>query len=89
MRTPTIRTLEVFEPFDTADALIAHLRAQTSIPAILPRIGPKGQRLLPGDAGYDAMSSPEAQGKWPGMETRVRLAFEGMTIDLNNTDPLY
>ena len=26
----------------------------------------------------------EAQGKWPGMEARVLLAFEGMTIVLDN-----
>ena len=26
----------------------------------------------------------DAQSKWPGMEARVRLAFEGMTIDLDN-----
>jgi 8-oxo-dGTP pyrophosphatase MutT (NUDIX family) len=64
MRTPTITTLEQFAPFDTADALIAHLRAQTTIPALLPRIGPKGQRLMPGDPGYDDIASVEAQGKW-------------------------
>jgi 8-oxo-dGTP pyrophosphatase MutT (NUDIX family) len=64
MRTPTITTLEQFQAFDTSDALIAHLRSQTAIPAIMPRIGPKGQRLVPGDAGYDALAAPEAQGKW-------------------------
>lgn len=64
MRTPTIRTLEQFAPFDTTDDLIAHLRAQPVAPAILPRIGPEGQRFLPGDPGYDEVASAEAQGKW-------------------------
>lgn len=64
MRTPTIRTLERFAPFTTAAALIAHLRSQPVAPAILPRIGPGGQRLLPGDSGYDEVASADAQGKW-------------------------
>lgn len=64
MRTPTIRTLEQFAPFETADALIAHLKAQREIPAILPRIGARGKPLLPGDPGYDALANAEAQGAW-------------------------
>jgi 8-oxo-dGTP pyrophosphatase MutT (NUDIX family) len=64
MRTPTISTLEKFAPFDTTDALIAHLRAQTDIPAILPHIAPSGRRLLPGETGYEALADAEAQGKW-------------------------
>ncbi len=64
MRTPTIRTLEQFAAFDTTDALIAHLRARPVAPAILPRIGPAGERLLPGDPGYDEVASAEAQGLW-------------------------
>lgn len=64
MRTPTIRTLEKISPFDTADDLIEALRAQRAIPAMLPRIGPKGERLLPGDPGYDDIAAAEAQGKW-------------------------
>jgi 8-oxo-dGTP pyrophosphatase MutT (NUDIX family) len=64
MRTPTIRTLEQFATYDTADALIRGLRAQRKIPAMLPRIGPKGERLLPGDPGYDDLAAVEAQGKW-------------------------
>lgn len=64
MRTPTIRTLEQFSPFEKADALIAHFRAQPTIPAILPRLGPKGQRLLPGDPGYEDVASADAQGPW-------------------------
>jgi 8-oxo-dGTP pyrophosphatase MutT (NUDIX family) len=64
MRTPTIRTLEQFAHYDTADALIAALRKQPMVRAVLPRIGPDGQRLLPGDPGYDAVEAAHAQGKW-------------------------
>jgi 8-oxo-dGTP pyrophosphatase MutT (NUDIX family) len=64
MRTPTIRTLEQFAPFGTADALIAHLRSLTDIPAILPHIAPTGKRLLPGEPGYEEFAAAEAQGKW-------------------------
>lgn len=64
MRTPTIRTLEQFSPYRSAETLIAALRAQPVPPAILPRIGPKGERLLPGDPGYDDVAAAEAQGKW-------------------------
>ena len=64
MRTPTIRTLEQFAAFDTAAALVKGLRAQTAIPAMLPRIGPTGERLLPGDPGYDELAAAEAQGRW-------------------------
>ena len=64
MRTPTIRTLEQFASYASADALIAGLRAQKKIPAMLPRIGPAGERLLPGDPGYDDIAAVEAQGKW-------------------------
>jgi hypothetical protein len=64
MRTPTIRTLEKFAEFETAEALIADLRGQTSIPAILPRIGPNGERLMPGDPGYDEVAAAGDQGTW-------------------------
>ena len=64
MRTPTIRTLERFAPFASVEALIADLRAQPAIPAILPRIGAKGQRLMPGDAGYDDIAAAHEQGRW-------------------------
>ena len=64
MRTPTIRTLEQFAAFTTVDSLIAALREQQAIPAMLPRIGPRGERLLPGDPGYDEIAAAEAQGQW-------------------------
>ena len=35
------------------------------------------------DSELDALLV-EAQSKWPGMEGRVRLAYEGMTIVLND-----
>lgn len=63
MRTPTIRTLEAFAPYETAETLIGALRDRR-VQAIMPRIGPKGERLLPGDAGYDDVASVEAQGQW-------------------------
>jgi len=64
MRTPTIRTLERFAEFDTTDALIEALRGQQTITAVQPRIGPNGERLLPGDPGYDELAAMENQGKW-------------------------
>jgi 8-oxo-dGTP pyrophosphatase MutT (NUDIX family) len=64
MRTPTIRTLERFADFSTADSLIAGLRGQQAIPAMLPRISRSGERLLPGDPGYDEIAAAEDQGKW-------------------------
>lgn len=63
MRTPTIRTLEAFAPYDNADTLIDALRDQR-VKAIMPRIGPKGERLLPGDPGYDDVAAVEKQGQW-------------------------
>lgn len=64
MRTPTIRTLEQFALYTRAGDLMSALGAQRGIPAIQPRIGPKGERLLPGDPGYDEVASVESQGKW-------------------------
>ena len=64
MRTPTIRTLERFAQFATTGALIEWLRAQQTIPALQPRIGKNGERVLPGDPGYDELAATEAQGKW-------------------------
>jgi 8-oxo-dGTP pyrophosphatase MutT (NUDIX family) len=64
MRTPTLRTLEQFAAFDTTQTLIAALREQRAIPAILPRIHPDGKRLLPGEPGYDEIAATDAQGRW-------------------------
>jgi 8-oxo-dGTP pyrophosphatase MutT (NUDIX family) len=64
LRTPTIKTLELFSQFAGADSLTAALRAQAVIPALLPRISKDGRNLLPGDPGYDEAGAPEARGKW-------------------------
>jgi 8-oxo-dGTP pyrophosphatase MutT (NUDIX family) len=64
MRTPTIRTLEQFAQHHTAETLIAALRRQPIVRAVLPRIGPDGRALLPGDPGYEAVAAAHAQGQW-------------------------
>jgi 8-oxo-dGTP pyrophosphatase MutT (NUDIX family) len=64
MRTPTIRTLEQFAGFGSAHELIEALSKQPAIPAILPRIGQRGERLLPGEPGYDAIGAADDQGRW-------------------------
>jgi 8-oxo-dGTP pyrophosphatase MutT (NUDIX family) len=53
---PTIKHLEQFSAFSTADALVAHAAAHEVVP-VQPRIVVSGETarvLLPGDAGYDA-----------------------------------
>lgn len=64
MRTPTIKTLELFARFATAASLVAGVRAQGKIPALLPRIARDGRSLLPGDPGYEEAGRAEARGKW-------------------------
>jgi hypothetical protein len=52
---PTIKHLEQFSSFDSADALIAHAAQQTVEP-VEPRIlmeGEVARVLLPGEPGYD------------------------------------
>ena len=63
MRTPTIRTLEAFAPYESAQTLIDALHDR-NVKAIMPRIGKNGERLLPGDPGYDDVADVEAQGQW-------------------------
>lgn len=53
LRAPTLATLERFAAFDSSAALLAALRAQHDIPAILPRIARDGKSLLPGEPGYE------------------------------------
>lgn len=53
MLTPTIHTLRLFAQFDTADALIAAMRALPDVPTIEPRVGKDGRRVMPGEPGYD------------------------------------
>jgi 8-oxo-dGTP pyrophosphatase MutT (NUDIX family) len=53
---PTIKHLEQFSAFASADALVAHAAAHEVVP-VQPRIvlsGETARVLLPGDAGYDA-----------------------------------
>lgn len=53
MRFPTVRTLEIFSGYESAADLVAAMRSQRAIPAILPRIHADGRRLLPGEPGYE------------------------------------
>lgn len=64
LRTPTLRTLELFAQFAAVDELIAAMRAQHEVPAILPRIAKDGRRLLPGDPGYEDAATVEGRGQW-------------------------
>lgn len=63
MRFPTLRTLEQFAQFDNLNTLMKHMRAQTDIPAWLPRITALGERVLPGDPRYDDYATVR-QGAW-------------------------
>jgi 8-oxo-dGTP pyrophosphatase MutT (NUDIX family) len=64
LRTPTIKTLELFSPFSGVDSLTAALRARDAIPALLPRISKDGRNLLPGDPGYDEAGKTAGRGTW-------------------------
>jgi 8-oxo-dGTP pyrophosphatase MutT (NUDIX family) len=64
MRTPTVKTLEEFAAFASADSLLRAQRARRAIPAILPRIGRDGIPLMPGDPGYEEAAAVEEQGQW-------------------------
>ncbi len=63
MRTPTVRTLQLFAAYDNSGSLIKAMRAQKSVPLIQPRIGRDGRRLLPGEAGYEEAGTG-GRGKW-------------------------
>lgn len=64
LRTPTIKTLELFAQFAGVAALTTELRAREHVPALLPRISREGRNLLPGDPGYEEAGAPEARGHW-------------------------
>jgi 8-oxo-dGTP pyrophosphatase MutT (NUDIX family) len=64
MRTPTLKTLELFARFPSAGRLMAALRAQHEVPALLPHIARDGRRLLPGDPGYEEAGTAEGRGRW-------------------------
>jgi 8-oxo-dGTP pyrophosphatase MutT (NUDIX family) len=64
MRFPTVRTLEEFAAYDTADSLLRAMRAKRNIPHILPRITERGARLVPGEPGYGEVAAHDAQIPW-------------------------
>lgn len=64
MRTPTLKTLELFAQYPDADSLIVAMRELKEIPAILPRIAEDGRRLLPGEPGYEEAAAAASPGKW-------------------------
>ncbi|MFN7087021.1 MAG: NUDIX hydrolase [Burkholderiales bacterium] len=64
MRTPTVKTLEQFAEFSSTKSLLQAMREQRDIPAMLPRIGRNGERLLPGDPGYEEAATAGGQGRW-------------------------
>lgn len=64
MRTPTRKTLELFSGYDAAEDLMAALRLRREVPAILPRIARNGQRLLPGDPGYEEAAALDVGDAW-------------------------
>jgi len=53
MRTPTVRTLEDFADYDSVASLRRGLAARRDVRVQLPRIGPDGRRILPGEPGYE------------------------------------
>jgi 8-oxo-dGTP pyrophosphatase MutT (NUDIX family) len=64
MRTPTVKTLEGFAEFTSAASLIRAMQARRNIPAILPRINQRGERLMPGDPGYEATGETGVSSAW-------------------------
>lgn len=63
LMTPTIHTLRIFAKFETADALMAAMRALPDVPTIAPRIGKDGRRIMPGEPGYDDPQTYEWQSR--------------------------
>jgi 8-oxo-dGTP pyrophosphatase MutT (NUDIX family) len=63
MRLPTIRTLEEFAAYDSAESLMTAMRNKRDIDANLPRITRGGKYLVPGDPGYEDTAA-EKQGQW-------------------------
>ena len=54
MRTPTVRTLETFADYANVTNLRKGLDSKREIRTMLPRIGRDGERILPGEPGYEA-----------------------------------
>ncbi len=57
LMTPTIHTLRLFARYETADALMAAMRALPDVPTIAPRIAKDGRRVLPGEPGYEELAA--------------------------------
>lgn len=64
LRFPTIRTLERFAQFPSVASLVAALGDVPIVEPHLPRISRRGERLLPGDPGYEEAGTLEGQGTW-------------------------
>jgi 8-oxo-dGTP pyrophosphatase MutT (NUDIX family) len=64
MRTPTLKTLELFADYASAAALVAALSTAREVTEILPRVGRDGRTLLPGDPGYDEAGRAGGRGQW-------------------------
>lgn len=63
MRTPTVRTLEGFSDYDNVANLRRALAAQRDVRVMLPRIGPDGSRVLPGEPGYEALGAADSDSR--------------------------
>ncbi|MBX3651761.1 MAG: NUDIX domain-containing protein [Burkholderiales bacterium] len=59
MRTPTVRTLEDFADYDSVASLRRGLAARRDVRVQLPRIGPDGRRIMPGEPGYEEAGAAE------------------------------
>jgi recombination protein RecT len=57
MRTPTVRTLEDFADYASVASLRRGLAARRDVRVQLPRIGPDGRRVLPGEPGYEELGA--------------------------------
>ncbi len=64
MRTPTVRTLETFAGFDNVANLRQGLNKSGEIRTMLPRINKQGQRIMPGEPGYEEAGTKEGAGQW-------------------------
>lgn len=53
MRTPTVRTLESFADYASVANLRKGLGEMSEVRVVLPRIGRDGERILPGEPGYE------------------------------------
>ncbi len=53
MRTPTVRTLETFADYANVANLRQALGEKHEVRTMLPRIGRDGERILPGEPGYE------------------------------------